>query len=334
MFKSLTITNFQKHSKLNLKFDPKITTILGPSDVGKSAIIRALRWVCTNKPDGDGHIKEGKEFARVTLKYDDGIVVRSRGKKNKFKLNGQELSSFGRGVPDLVQRSLKVDQMNFQNQHDLPFWFCETGRSISERLNAIVDLSIVDEATTYSQKQVRSAKTETGVLKKLLDEGKAELETLSHVPKMMKAWEKLEKRTEKQKALVKRGKALRKLIESYREAEANCIDTETMMKEWSLVCRRRAESLTARHDWLELHKNIEAIKVHSEKKSVDFQPVEDSFLKMKSLRAKAFKLEAFISQIDKENRSLKLFDKRLRRLRSKLSICPTCSRPLEVSNED
>jgi AAA15 family ATPase/GTPase len=39
--KKLRIKNFQIHKDLEIEFGP-ITTIVGPSDIGKSAVLRAL----------------------------------------------------------------------------------------------------------------------------------------------------------------------------------------------------------------------------------------------------------------------------------------------------
>ena len=41
---SLSLHNFQCHEHLDIAFDPQLTTIVGPSDVGKTAILRALKW--------------------------------------------------------------------------------------------------------------------------------------------------------------------------------------------------------------------------------------------------------------------------------------------------
>ena len=44
----LSLTNFQKHERLALDLDPRLTSIAGDSDRGKSAVLRALAWLCLN----------------------------------------------------------------------------------------------------------------------------------------------------------------------------------------------------------------------------------------------------------------------------------------------
>jgi exonuclease SbcC len=53
MIDSLSIQNFQSHEKTELEFDEGINIIIGQSDSGKSAILRALNWVVNNKPNGE-----------------------------------------------------------------------------------------------------------------------------------------------------------------------------------------------------------------------------------------------------------------------------------------
>ena len=54
MLIQLVIENFQSHEKTALEFCSGINTIVGSSNSGKSAILRALYWVVYNKPGGFG----------------------------------------------------------------------------------------------------------------------------------------------------------------------------------------------------------------------------------------------------------------------------------------
>src|SRR5690606_38834795 len=90
----LVLRNFQRHKKLTLKLG-KITTIVGRSDVGKSAIIRSLRWALTNRPAGTGMIRRGTDLCRVSVFIGKDKIRRVRGKKkNVYQLNGSDLKAF------------------------------------------------------------------------------------------------------------------------------------------------------------------------------------------------------------------------------------------------
>ena len=96
----LNLSNFQAHESLDLLLDPGVTTIVGPSDVGKSAIMRALKWVACNNPAGTEFIRWGSKRAVVSIETDDGSVVRTRSASvNKYELNGREFVAFGKAVP-------------------------------------------------------------------------------------------------------------------------------------------------------------------------------------------------------------------------------------------
>ena len=50
--KKIIIDNFQSHEHTEIEFGPGLNVIVGPSDYGKSAVVRALRWVLYNEPRG------------------------------------------------------------------------------------------------------------------------------------------------------------------------------------------------------------------------------------------------------------------------------------------
>ena len=160
MFSLIKIQNFQKHTKLKIELD-RITSFCGESDLGKSAIIRALRWVCLNQPQGDGFITDGASGVHVQLVAEEHTIGRKRTKnENLYRLDGEDYKSFGSGIPDPIQQILNVSEINFQGQHDPPFWLSLSPGEVSRQLNAIVDLGIIDKALAGIKSKVRSA-TET-----------------------------------------------------------------------------------------------------------------------------------------------------------------------------
>lgn len=139
--KSIHLKNFQSHKNTLITFAKQgaLTVITGPSDSGKSAVIRALRWVFYNVPQGYGFIFNAEDKCSVLLTYDDGTTVeriRSRGGVNRYVVNGQVYEGFGTGVPLEVRqasgiRKLEIgDQsflLNLSEQLDGPF----LGKSVS-----------------------------------------------------------------------------------------------------------------------------------------------------------------------------------------------------------
>ena len=98
MLEQLRIKGFQAHTKLTVDLGHPVVSIIGSTDVGKSAILRALRWLATNKPGGDSFINWGSEGAGVFLVADGVTVARLRSKKGNneygLKMPGEEKQTF------------------------------------------------------------------------------------------------------------------------------------------------------------------------------------------------------------------------------------------------
>ena len=182
MLEKLLIQNFQCHEKLVVEFDPRVTTITGPSDSGKSAVLRALRWVMTNNPQGTAHVREGADFAAVRLIVDGRTIKRTRGKsKNEYKLDEAEYKAFGVDVPEPIAKLLNTQPINFQGQHDSPYWFSLSPGQVSRELNAIIDLGVIDDAMAAISAKVRTAQATKTVSEDRLKEADANAERLEWV---------------------------------------------------------------------------------------------------------------------------------------------------------
>ena len=165
MITRIRLENFQGHEKLDLKLGA-VTTIVGASDRGKSSVTRALRWAVTNKPGGQEFIRHGTKQARVRIELDgDVIVSRTRSKsENAYTLRTAEakaeFKAFGTGVPDEVATALNLGELNFQQQHDAPFWFTLSAPDVARKLNDVVDLSLIDDVLEHLAGRMRGTRAE------------------------------------------------------------------------------------------------------------------------------------------------------------------------------
>ncbi len=66
---------YQAHDPFALDFDPLVTVLIGPSDAGKSSLLRALRWLATNRPEGDSFVPWGGTKASAVLTLDGGRKI-------------------------------------------------------------------------------------------------------------------------------------------------------------------------------------------------------------------------------------------------------------------
>lgn len=167
MIKSITLENFQSHVKTVIKPAPagKLTVIVGPSDSGKTSIIRALRWLFYNTPQGMDFINVKAGAARIATEYADGRqVVRERHRRNynRYEASEQKFEGFGSGVPLEVQEATGIRpvmigdmelNLNLAEQLDGPF----LGKSVSAGVRAKVLGKLAGtEEIDYAQKQLNT----------------------------------------------------------------------------------------------------------------------------------------------------------------------------------
>ena len=156
----LRLQNFQPHTDRQLPIS-NITVLAGPSDKGKSSILRALRWLCLNAGSPGTFIQRGKSNVAVTLKTEGvsadtphTIVRQNGGKKNGYVLDGHEFNAIGKDIPPEIQSILNLIPDNFQTQHDYLYWFTESGSNLVKRIETTFGL-------TESADWAAAAKTET-----------------------------------------------------------------------------------------------------------------------------------------------------------------------------
>ena len=181
MITRIKIKDFQCHESLDIRLDPAITTILGPSDTGKSAIIRALRWLSLNTPRGDGFIRRGEKSASVATKVDGQVIGRERGKsENNYSLDAKEYRAMGGDVPPEIVGLLRLGPENFAGQHDSPFWFGISPPELARQLNRIVDLEAIDTTVSRLAARTRTLGVEKGIVEVRIAQAQRALETLNY----------------------------------------------------------------------------------------------------------------------------------------------------------
>lgn len=142
MIERIELKDFQCHSHLSLDFD-KITTLVGASDSGKTAILRALDWVCFNRGRTALLLRRGCNNMTVKLNVDGKQITRTT-KQNSYWIDKQQLSTIGKTLPPEVSNIMRMVDENVQRQHDYLFWFACNGSGLVQQLNRIVDLTELD----------------------------------------------------------------------------------------------------------------------------------------------------------------------------------------------
>lgn len=192
MLEKIQLKNFQSHESLSIEFS-HVTTIQGPSDRGKSAIVRALKWVVFNRPAGDAYKTRGADSMSVTVQIDGQTIRRRKGKSiNEYRAGAQRFAAMGATVPPEIAAALNLAPANFQSQFDAPYWLSDSAGEVSKRLNAIIDLGVIDDTLTAVAGAARRAGAELDVTRGRRDKARAERDRLAWVPGCLDKLGKLE----------------------------------------------------------------------------------------------------------------------------------------------
>lgn len=170
MISRIEIRNYQALHHVELELG-RFTVIVGPSDSGKSATMRALRMLTSNQR-GNAFITTGERVATVAATTDHGTVTLKRGKTTKddsyvilptdhpeqqktyTKLNGE--------VPEEVSAFIGIrpkDPINYAGQFDKPYLLDETGGTSATVLGGLTNVSVIFNAARESNtRKLNSAK--------------------------------------------------------------------------------------------------------------------------------------------------------------------------------
>ena len=227
MLEKLQITNHGTNESKVIEFDSNVTTIIGRSYIGKSWILRALRWVSRNKPAGDSFITWDADEAKVKLTIDGRRVIRTRSKSiNSYRLSGRKepYVAFGNEVPKDIAAIINLSDINFQGQHSTPFWFCETAGEVSRQLNSIVNLELIDSTLANIASEIREANVVIKVIEKDLSKAVEQRKELNYVEDLNRDLENVERLQERHKEIAqKRATIVGKLelVAKYRLIQEN-----------------------------------------------------------------------------------------------------------------
>lgn len=304
MLKKLILRNFQAHTRLELELDPYITTIIGPNDVGKSTIIRALYWLAFNKPSGDSFIRHGKEFCKVTLELDNTKIARKKSEnENTYLLESKEYKSFGVKVPEDIENILNLGDINFQKQLDSPFWFTLTGGEISKEINSIIALSKIDSTLSRLAQEVKKSKMSITITQERIQQSEVDIRENEWVLEAEKDLEEIETLEKEYKEITYELNTLVSLID-----EVEVLTNQIEIKEKDYLCR-----------------NVELLNI------------EDVAYKIKETQQIINNLESLISQITdleiKEcelKKNIEVNQKKLKEITGE--ECPLCEQPIKKTS--
>lgn len=130
----IKIKNFNCIEDITLNFNPGFTILQGPSNSGKSSIIKAIENTIFNQ-SGTTNIRQGQDNYIVGIKKGDQTVSLIKGKNSKYKVNDQIYEKFGVNQLPEVADALNIREtilggekvrLNFSHQMSYPFLLDKT----------------------------------------------------------------------------------------------------------------------------------------------------------------------------------------------------------------
>lgn len=208
--KKVILENFQSHKYTEMEFDKYLNVIVGPSDHGKTAIIRGIKWALFNEPTGDYFIREGENECSVTLIFSNNTKIKRYRNKSKnyyyiYDSDGNEivLEGFGTKVPQEVVEKTTIkkilldsnisNSINIGEQLEGPFLLSETTSTRANAIGRLVGVHIIDDALRDTLKDINSLKVEKKNYEETLKKLKEDLKEYDYLDKLQLISEKLTK---------------------------------------------------------------------------------------------------------------------------------------------
>jgi energy-coupling factor transporter ATP-binding protein EcfA2 len=167
------IQNYQSVADVTLEVEG-LTVVVGKSNIGKSALIRAIKGALYNG-QGDKFVRDGAEHAEVHIQTEDlDLTWKKGGPYNGYVINGAEFQSVGRGAPDPIAKAGFYDlevanttlPVQFADQFHPLFLLDGSGAVAAEAISDIDRLAELQEALRLCDKDKREDKATLKVRKR------------------------------------------------------------------------------------------------------------------------------------------------------------------------
>jgi len=333
MINGIEIKNFQSHKHTKIDFTKGVNVFCGESDNGKTAIIRAIRWVVENRPLGTDKLnsywnENFKEDMSVKLFLENNQwVERIRNKTlNGYRFFNNEkeitLEASGKEVPQIISDMLRFSDVNFQFQMDSPYLISMTSGDASKYLNKIIHLDVIDNTLSIAESDKRNLNAEKKVIEKDIIDYQNKIENLSWLDEANTFQKRIEHYDESISVNKNKIETLKKSIEKYESCEV--LD---LTKQNTII--QEIENIKL-NDVSELKKSIETYEEYS-KKYMNLERHKKYIEKIESLKIyDTSKLQKSIEDYEFNLNHKSYAEEEIKNLKNKLPhICPLCGHALD-----
>lgn len=342
MIKKIKIENIQSHKETELELSSGINAIVGSSNNGKSAILRAFYWLVYNRPLGVDNLlshwafdKKGNQILpmKVSIENEKGTITRFRTKDlNQYIVNGEELNVVKTDVPEQVEKMLCLTDTNIQRQQDAPFLLSLTSGQVAQYFNKTVRLDIIDRVLSNAESRRRKLNQDIKINSELLKETQKKHEKYEWLEQAEKLLIKYENISRKNVELEEQVEVLENQLQEF-EKYSKVKEKYNFIPE---VKKNLIKIKESENKVQELEENIENINSDLElydsckNKTYDFSESKKIINKIREINTKDIQiqineLEEQIENFEDSESNVRINKREIVNLKKELpDICPLC----------
>lgn len=236
MINRVAISNWQSLRAVDLSLG-RFTVIVGASNSGKTALIRALR-AAANNTRRRGNITRGAKTATIAVHTDAAVVILERtetsstysvaGAAGDTVTDGGARLTFTKlagGVPEQVSAALGIppaaagQSLHIAGQFDPPFLVDESGAAVARTLGDLTNVTTLFEAVREANRRRNALAGTLKTRQADLDATRAAARTFATLPAQLTAVEVAEQAAAGAQRLAERIGRLRRAADSLQVAE-------------------------------------------------------------------------------------------------------------------
>lgn len=230
----ITVKDFQSLRDVSLDVEG-LTVVVGPSNLGKSALVRAVEGALFNR-EGDAFVRQGRTRTTVTL---DDVptaaapleVLWEKGHNlNQFTVGGTLFAKVGTDAPPVLVEAGYRDvwigdrernrgewiRPQVSHQHDPMFLLASTGSFVAQVMSVVSRLATLQLASGKCSSDLKKQKHLLGVRREDLTAARKKLDTLQPILALHERVTALRQRVAEYSALDHRVGLARRLVEQRR----------------------------------------------------------------------------------------------------------------------
>lgn len=346
MIQQIKIKNFQSHKDTTLNLHSGINILTGRSNSGKSAAMRALLWLITNRPVGNSIIsfwnRDDKDNpideTSVTIQKDEKEIRRIKSPdRNGYDLPSTELNAINKDVPKEVEKLLNISDINIQNQFDQHFLLSSTAGEVAKFFNKTIKTDLIDSMLSAIESKKRSNKQDILSVEKAIKEFDEQIKKYTWLEQAEETVSQYEELKEMLKVINDEKQSISEILSEYNIWQT-VINTMPDTKKFYEIIEQIA-SIKVELEKIENERNNINSEISNYNNSFDiynrlqgFENVGESVQRIESVRKeleenedKILELKAIIRGITENERTIMECTTEIEKLEKELpDVCPFC----------